>query len=510
MKNRLISLFLIAAMVLSFCVSPSLNVLAKEKKSASSGTESTDTVSVNEESADTESADTESEKPQSVLSVINEEALIVGKGDTVYLSSFVSSNNYSENDLIYISADKKIAKVSENGGVYGKKAGTTEVTVSDPDGNSVTVSVIVKYAPSVLNLDKYSIKLNSGEYRKINATTSSKTAATVYFSSSDTGVCKVYSSGKIKAVKPGTCIITARTYNNVVTECAITVREPVKSIEYSFDKSKIAVGKTEKIKVTYLPEGSYEKIIWTSSNPEVAEVDSKGNVKIVGKGNAKITAYCEKTGQKKSFKVTGYYAKQIAITFDDGPKAWTSQILDALQKYPGAHVTFFMVGNLVSGQSAIVKRMYDEGHELGNHSWSHPDLSTLSAEDVASQITKTNNAIKKASGHYPTVLRPPYGSYNQNVRNAAGMPIITWSVDFKDWANRNADYVYRHLLSDAKDGAIILLHDLHKTSVEGFIRALPELIAQGYELVTVTELLSRDGSTPKKGSAYWSGPKLTQ
>lgn len=439
---------------------------------------------------------------------LKKEKLVIGKGDTVYLNTCVESNIYQDDRLTYTVSDKKLVKVTEHGGVYGKKRGTCTVTVTDPDGNSVQVAVVVKYAPKKISIDKDSIKMNVGKIRNLHASVNKKTAASLYYSSSDTSVARVYANGNIKAVSPGTCTITVRTYNNVVTECAVTVREPVKSVEYSFDRSKMPIGSKRKITAKFYPEGSYEKLIWTSSDEKIATVNQNGRVKMVGEGTVTISAYCETTGQTKNFKFKGYYAKQIAFTFDDGPSAYTKQVLDALKPYGNAHVTFFIVGQYVSSHTEEIKRMYNEGHELGNHSWSHPQLNTLSLADQKSQINKTAKAIKKACGHKPTLLRPPYGSYNQSTRDAAGTPMVTWSVDTKDWKYRDADYVCKTILEQAKDGAVVLLHDLHKTSVEGFIKALPKLIDQGYELVTVTEILTRDGSRLKNGSVYYKGAAL--
>lgn len=195
--------------------------------------------------------------------------------------------------------------------------------------------------------------------------------------------------------------------------------------------------------------------------------------------------------------------KLVAITFDDGPSQYTGRLLDAL-KERGAKATFFVVGEMAAAHPDLLKRMEREGHQLANHTADHKNLANCSADTILSQLEEVNAHLRKAAGNQNFWLRPPYGSYNKRVQQTISCPIILWSVDTLDWKYRNADTVYNNIISSTRDGDIILLHDLYKTSVDGAIRAIDTLQARGYKFVTVKELLRRRAITPKNGKAYTS------
>ena len=183
--------------------------------------------------------------------------------------------------------------------------------------------------------------------------------------------------------------------------------------------------------------------------------------------------------------------KVIALTFDDGPGPYTAQLLDILDQH-GAKATFFLIGSKVSAQADVLRRMHSRGHQLGNHSWSHPELPKLPVDQIAGEIDRTNDAIKQATGVKPTILRPPYGAVNSAVLEQLrlrGMSSILWSVDTRDWADRNSDIVCSRAVAGAHPGAIILMHDIHQTSVGAVPCILSALKQQGYSFVTVQGLL---------------------
>ena len=183
--------------------------------------------------------------------------------------------------------------------------------------------------------------------------------------------------------------------------------------------------------------------------------------------------------------------KVIALTFDDGPGPYTAQLLDILDQH-GAKATFFLIGSKVSGQANVVRSIHARGHQLGNHSWSHPELPKLPVGQIAGEIDRTNDAIKQATGVTPTVMRPPYGAVNGTVLEQLrlrGMSSILWSVDTRDWADRNSDIVCSRAVAGARPGAIILMHDIHQTSVGAVPCILSALKQQGYSFVTVQGLL---------------------
>lgn len=195
--------------------------------------------------------------------------------------------------------------------------------------------------------------------------------------------------------------------------------------------------------------------------------------------------------------------KLVALTFDDGPCNDTNRLLDGL-KDRGVHVTFFMVGSNAASYPSIVKRCYEEGHEIANHSYNHEEL-TKQSDYGKSTVTRTNSTLTKAIGAENRYLvRPPYGSNNQRVLNVIGVPAIYWSVDPQDWATSNSDTVSNRIVRDAFDGAIILVHDIHKSSVTGALKAIDTLTSRGYEFVTVSELFRRRGKTLEAGNIYYS------
>ena len=193
--------------------------------------------------------------------------------------------------------------------------------------------------------------------------------------------------------------------------------------------------------------------------------------------------------------------KLVAITFDDGPGAYTNTLLDGL-KSRGAKATFFLVGNRIGGNTATIKRMLSEGHQIGNHSYSHPDLNSLSAAGVNTELTRTRNLLVGIGGERTYALRPPYGNHNSNVRSYANGPVILWSVDTLDWKSRNANSVYNKIMNETTDGSIVLLHDIYSTSVEGALRAIDSLQEKGYECVTINELFRRRAVTLENGKVY--------
>ncbi len=180
----------------------------------------------------------------------------------------------------------------------------------------------------------------------------------------------------------------------------------------------------------------------------------------------------------------------VALTFDDGPTKHTARLLDALKKH-NAKATFFLLGKNVAGNKALIQRMIDEGHEVANHSYSHPDLRNLSDAEVLSQLRKTNDAIAAITGEKPKLMRPPYGAFNRRVTGLAkqeGLALICWTPSPNDWKYQDVDYVYNYILKHVKAGSTLLLHDTYKTSVDAVIKAIPVLAKRGLTFVTVSEL----------------------
>ena len=200
--------------------------------------------------------------------------------------------------------------------------------------------------------------------------------------------------------------------------------------------------------------------------------------------------------------------KLVALTFDDGPSSkYTTQLLDGL-KERGVPVTFFFLGEMAEDNRAIVRRAYEEGHEIACHTWDHPNLTNCSTEKVKKQIEDTFEELDRACGNEADYLvRPPYGSTNQKVRDAIDAPLIYWSVDSEDWSLLNVEKVRKKIVADTYDGAIILCHDIHKTTIPAALGAIDDLLAKGYEFVTVSELFRRRGRELEDHKLHYNSNK---
>ncbi len=180
--------------------------------------------------------------------------------------------------------------------------------------------------------------------------------------------------------------------------------------------------------------------------------------------------------------------KRVALTFDDGPHPKvTPQILDTLHKYD-AKATFFMLGSRAEYYPEIAKQVNDAGHELGNHTWTHPDLTKSNVEKVRNEINRTTSIIESVTGEKVTAFRPPYGAVNDTVRGQTDLPIVLWDVDTLDWQHRDASKLLAYVKKQTKDGSIILMHDIHQSTADGLDAVLNYLQAEGYSFVTVSEL----------------------
>ena len=180
--------------------------------------------------------------------------------------------------------------------------------------------------------------------------------------------------------------------------------------------------------------------------------------------------------------------KVVALTFDDGPSKYTDQILDILKKY-NACGTFFLIGNKVEFYSDTLRRMLEEGSEIGNHSYDHKLLTRLSKEAFQEEINKTQMAIKKVTGFTPTLFRPTYGGYNNTLKSYTDLKFVLWDVDSRDWQVKSKEKILKNVLPNVKSGSIVLMHDNHEYSVNTLEDMIESLKKQGYKFVTVTELL---------------------
>ena len=191
----------------------------------------------------------------------------------------------------------------------------------------------------------------------------------------------------------------------------------------------------------------------------------------------------------------------IAITYDDGPSQYTPEILDILKKHNSA-ATFFVLGSRVSSNKDVLKRMIGEGSQIGNHSYNHKNLTTISDEELYKQIQGTDDLVYMATGYTPSIMRPPYGITSGETDVKINRPIIKWSVDTRDWESRNSNMIIKSL-ENVKDGDIILMHDLYDSTLEASRIAIPQLINKSFQLVTIEELFEYRGAVSIAGQQYY-------
>ena len=190
-------------------------------------------------------------------------------------------------------------------------------------------------------------------------------------------------------------------------------------------------------------------------------------------------------------KVSGSY---IAITFDDGPaRSNTTRLLDIL-KERNIPATFFVISGKATSNASLLRRMVSEGHEIGNHTISHPNLAKFSDAKVRRELDGCHKAIVDACGVAPTIFRPPYGaiksSQKQWIFDEYGYTTVLWSVDPRDWQRPGVDVVARRLVEGARPGGVLLAHDIHEPTIDAMPQALDELLRRGFQFVTVSQLMA--------------------
>lgn len=193
----------------------------------------------------------------------------------------------------------------------------------------------------------------------------------------------------------------------------------------------------------------------------------------------------------------------IALTFDDGPSIYTSQILDILETYD-VRATFLMIGIQVEKNGSILPRMAALGHTLGNHSYDHAEMLDLPLDMVQWEFEATDQLIESFCGERSSVVRFPYGDYTREQTAVVGKPQIYWDVDSLDWDTQDSSAVQSQIWSQLEGGSIVLLHDIYPSTVSALAELVPALLANGYEPVTIEELAASRGYTLEDGVTYFS------
>lgn len=190
-----------------------------------------------------------------------------------------------------------------------------------------------------------------------------------------------------------------------------------------------------------------------------------------------------------SASATPVEAPKIALTFDDGPSAaWTPALLDGL-KERGVKATFFLIGENADKNPEIVKRMAEEGHLIGNHTYHHVELTKVSENEARLELADTSAAIVRITGKEPEYMRPPFGAWQRKLEQEIQMLPVLWTIDPLDWTTENQDEIVNKVVTEAEENDIILLHDCYKSSIEAGLRIVDILQEEGFMFVTVDELL---------------------
>lgn len=297
---------------------------------------------------------------------------------------------------------------------------------------------------------------------------------------------------------------------------------PMTSFTVTAPEPSIRVGKTMQLDIKTEPANATNtKIKWTCNKEGLVDISEDG-VLTPAEGSEKntVTIIGETTdgsNLSQTFDLRIYpeidpSKPMVAITFDDGPyDKTTPTMLDAFEENY-AKATFFVLGQNAEYYPDIVKREYELGMEVGTHTYQHLQLTTLDGTALESEITKAIEANKAATGVEPILMRPPYGSADDTVLAAVkkhNLTCINWSLDTEDWKTKNADATYEQVMT-CTDGDIVLLHDIHNYNVNAVKNFVPDLIEQGFQLVTVSELYEARGEKLEPGTLHYRTDPTTE
>ena len=191
----------------------------------------------------------------------------------------------------------------------------------------------------------------------------------------------------------------------------------------------------------------------------------------------------------------------VALTFDDGPNANTSRVLDILEKY-NVKATFFVLGTNIKGYEDIILRMKELGMEIGNHMYSHKLMTRLTEEEITSEIKKVDDLVFDIINRYPSLIRPSYGTSNKRMLKIIDRPVIIWDIDTLDWKYHNSTRISNKILDKVSDGDIVLMHDIYSATANSLEITIPKLLDKGYQLVTVSELFYLKEKELNAGKIY--------
>ena len=391
----------------------------------------------------------------------------------------------------------------EAGILTATELGTARITC----GEETTLVTVCAEAPTV-SFTREDVAVGPGSSIQLETVTNHPVKQKVTYSVSDETIATVDENGMLTGHTEGTATVTATLSNGATATQTLTVIPLIEDICIGVPYSaKVKIGGSKQLVASAIPSSSPEKLIWASSDPSIATVDQTGLVQGLQAGYVTITCTSEFGKVQASVQMKVCNLVQVALTFDDGPSGQlTPQLLSTLQEYD-IRATFFMVGKQAYYYPDIVKQIAADGHELGYHSWDHTLFYEVGATTIKNEYERFQTMLTELCGRQATVFRAPGGGITNTALKYIQLPHIYWSVDTLDWKTRDTTAVKNAILKGLNDGAIILLHDIHATTISGTQAALEYIFENDLdvEFLTVTELLSRNGTPPTPGNTYYNG-----
>lgn len=406
--------------------------------------------------------------------------------------------------------DREIITVDKNGAITAVSKGSTRIS-----SGRKKIDVNVFDAPKSVSLDDGAFALGVGEeYQLSPYVPDSEFNAGFTYTPSEEGIVSIDENGKLTAVMAGKTTVTVSTYNNCTASCDVTVGNPPEEISLSATSKTLFLGASGRIFINIPADCASMETVLQSSDENIVKVTPQCELIPVAVGTATITATtyngvsasCEiSVAEKPQCIRSGLDPRKpmIAFTFDDGPnEETTNRILDVFEKN-NASCTFFIVGNRTNRgpNEQCVKRMVEKGFQLGNHTYDHKHYG---AKVTIEDITKCTDRLNEISGIGPSAFRPTGGEMSDLIKQNCGAPIILWSIDTEDWKNRDSAKIYSNVLRDARDGGIVLMHDIYKSTADAVEAVIPKLIENGYQVVNVAELAYYKGKNLENGTVYYS------
>lgn len=414
-------------------------------------------------------------------------------------------NNVSFGNTYFYIIEKDIENVT----VAKSKVVKVTVTLMKPDNVKVIKD---KDGTAKISWNKVTKASNYTIYRRTSETkkyTKLATSKKNYYTDTSIKAGMVYyykiianKSGKASVKSNDSDIVVLYTKPEIPTVCGSYAS---KKIKLTWDKiigaqtyevyKKNSKGKYVKIGTTdklYYKDASVKK--GKSYDYKVCAVYNENGKTVKSSKSSTCKALASKIDPNK---------KMVALTFDDGPRIYTKDIVACLKAY-NSKATFFVIGSQVDAHKSALIAANKIGCEIGNHTYTHANLAKCSESEIKSEISKTDKKIENAIGKASTMMRTPGGSLSNDIKKNVDKPIILWSIDTRDWETRNKDKTIKAVMNNVKDGDIVLMHDIYEPTKNAACVIIKRLNSEGYQLVTVSELAKYRGYTLKKGNVYHS------